>query len=66
MISRLTQASWDEAMGEFVLPYEHVRSAQNPARMLLEFAQSTYEAAAGTARWDRTDLERNPNRLAAP
>jgi Family of unknown function (DUF5996) len=63
------QASWNDAMGEFILPYEHVRTAQNPARMLLEFAQSTYEAAADTADWDRTHLERNPsapNRLAAP
>ena len=61
MISRLTQASWNDAMGEFILPYEHVRSARNPARMLLEFAQSTYEAAAGTAGWDRDKPRTQPS-----
>jgi hypothetical protein len=66
---RPPEASWNAEMTEFILPYEPVRSARNPARMLLEFAQSTYEAAADAAGWDRTHLERNPtapNRLAAP
>ena len=66
---RPAEASWNEALGEFILPYEHVRSAHNPTQLLLEFAQSTYEAAAGTAGWDRANLERNPtapNRSAAP
>ncbi|MDQ1742235.1 MAG: hypothetical protein QOE23_574, partial [Pseudonocardiales bacterium] len=51
-------ASWNDDLAEFILPYEHVRSADNPVRMLLEFAQTTYEAAAVTASWDRTSLER--------
>jgi hypothetical protein len=51
-------ASWSEQMGEFILPYEQVRSADRPEQLLFEFAQSTYEAAAVTANWDRASLER--------
>lgn len=51
-------ARWDHDLGEFVLPYELVRTAADPDKLLLEFLQSTYEAAATTARWDRDALER--------
>jgi hypothetical protein len=51
-------ASYDEALGEFVLPYELVRTADDPAAVLLEFLQSTYEAAATTGAWGRDLLER--------
>ena len=51
-------ARWDDALGEFVLPYELVRTAPDPDAVLLEFLQSTYEAAATTASWDRAALER--------
>lgn len=51
-------ASWNDALGEFVLPYEVVRSASDPDAVLLEFLRSTYEAAAQTADWNRTELER--------
>jgi hypothetical protein len=51
-------ASYDEALGEFVLPYEAVRTADDPDAVLLEFLQSTYEAAATAAAWDRDALER--------
>ena len=51
-------ARYDAAMGEFVLPYEAVRSAADPDAVLLEFLQSTYEAAADAAGWDRPALER--------
>lgn len=51
-------ASFDEALGEFVLPYEVVRTADDPDAVLLEFLQSTYEAAADRAAWDRAALER--------
>ncbi|MGB3409724.1 MAG: DUF5996 family protein [Microthrixaceae bacterium] len=40
-------------------PYELVRSADDPDQLLLEFLQSTYEAAAVTAGWDRDALERD-------
>lgn len=55
---RPPDAAWDEELGEFTLPYQSVRSAADPARMLLEFAESTYDAAADTASWDRASLER--------
>lgn len=51
-------AHWDDELGEFVLPYTAVRTAADPDAVLLEFLQSTYEAAASTAGWDRGALER--------
>lgn len=51
-------ARWDDDRSEFVLPYELVRTATEPDGSLLEFLQSTYEAAATTAAWDRAALER--------
>ena len=51
-------ATYDSALDEFVLPYELVRTAPDPDAVLLEFLQSTYEAAATSARWDRAALER--------
>jgi hypothetical protein len=50
-------AFFSEALGEFVLPYDAVRTADDPDRALLDFLQSTYEAAADAAKWDRRDLE---------
>ena len=51
-------ARYDEALGEFILPYEAVRAAEDPDGLLLSFLQATYEAAADLARWDRQALER--------
>jgi hypothetical protein len=51
-------ASYRKDMGEFVLPYEAVRTAPDPAATLFAFCQTTYEAAAINAKWDRADLER--------
>jgi hypothetical protein len=51
-------ARFDAALGEFVLPYEAVRTAASPEDMLLDFFQATYEAAADLARWPRAALER--------
>ncbi len=45
-------------LGEFVLPYDQVRQAATPDEALLDFLQSTYEAAANAAQWDRAALER--------
>ncbi len=50
-------AFFSEALGEFILPYDAVRSATQPEQALLEFLQSTYEAAANAAKWDRDALE---------
>jgi hypothetical protein len=51
------QASFNTTMGEFILPYEAMRKAPDPDAALLEFLQSTYEAAANCAHWDRAALE---------
>jgi hypothetical protein len=51
-------AVWNDELSEFVLPYEIVRTAPDPDAALLDFLQSTYEAAATTAKWDRAALER--------
>jgi hypothetical protein len=53
-------AFFSEALGEFVLPYDAVRMAAEPDRALLDFLQSTYEAAAKAAQWDRAALECAP------
>ena len=53
-------AIFNETYSEFVLPYSHVRAAEDPERMLGEFLQSTYDVAADLARWDRAALEREP------
>jgi hypothetical protein len=52
------QATFDEALGEFALPYTAVREANDPDALLLDFLQSTYEVAADKAGWDRGALER--------
>ena len=44
---------------EFILPYDVVREAASPDQVLLDFLQSTYEAAADLGKWDRVALERN-------
>ncbi|HUF77295.1 MAG TPA: DUF5996 family protein, partial [Thermoanaerobaculia bacterium] len=46
-------ATFDPGLGEFVLPYDAVRTAEAPDAALLAFCQSTYEAAAEAAGWDR-------------
>jgi hypothetical protein len=44
-------------LGEFLLPYEAVRTSENPEAELMRFLQSTYAAAADAAKWDRRALE---------
>jgi hypothetical protein len=53
-------ARFDGELGEFVLPYAAVRAATDPETELLAFLNSTYEAAATLAKWDRPALERLP------
>ena len=48
---------YHEELGQFLLPYDVVRTAASPDDVLLAFLQSTYEAAADNARWDRAALE---------
>jgi Family of unknown function (DUF5996) len=52
------QAFWDRGLGEFILPYEDLRTSASPDETLLTFLQSTYDAAADLAHWDRKALER--------
>jgi hypothetical protein len=52
-------AHFDKNLGEFVLPYEAMRTSADPDSALLEFLQTTYEAAANLAHWDRAALEAN-------
>jgi hypothetical protein len=53
-------ARFDPDLGEFVLAYADVRTSSDPEAMLTAFLQSTYEAAANLADWDREALEREP------
>jgi hypothetical protein len=50
-------ASFSKDLCEFILPYDAVRTAAEPERVLLEFLQSTYDAAADLGKWDRAALE---------
>jgi hypothetical protein len=60
-------AFYSEALHEFVLPYEAVRSSNNdPARTLMDFLQTTYEAAATKGGWDRAALECEPGLPGTP
>lgn len=50
-------ARFDQKLGEFLLPYEAVRTSADPEGELMKFLQSTYEVAADLAEWDRTAFE---------
>lgn len=50
---------YSTALGEFILPYEAVRTVSDPDGALLQFLQTTYESAAELANWDRAALERS-------
>jgi hypothetical protein len=55
-------ASYDAALGEFIYAYDDLRQENSPDQALLQFLESTYNAAADLARWDRSALERVPGR----
>jgi hypothetical protein len=57
-VIRPTAATYCHELGEFILPYESVRTAEDPDATVLDFAQSAYEAGANLAGWDRAALER--------
>lgn len=50
------QAFFHPDLGEFVLPYSAVQQADDPDQMLLSFLESTYDAAANSAQWDKAAL----------
>jgi len=53
-------ATYSEELGEYVLPYEAVRSSADPDATLFEFLQNTYDAVASLGNWDRSLLEERP------
>jgi len=59
-------AFYSSALGEFLLPYDAVRTAADPDAELVAFLHSTYEAAAELAGWDRVALECKPGLPGSP
>jgi hypothetical protein len=57
-VVRPAAAYYHKDLSEFVLPYEAVRTAASPVDDLTAFLESTYDAAADLARWNRSELER--------
>ena len=55
-------AFYSKENGQFLLPYEVVRTAADPDQALMGFLRSTYEAAAERGGWDRAMLEDDPRR----
>ena len=55
---RPSAAFFDAGLGEFILPYDSARNSSSPDESILDFLQTSYEAAANLANWDRHALER--------
>ena len=53
---RPAAAFYSDKLKEFLLPYEEVRRASDPAKAILELAESTYDAGSTLAGWDRARL----------
>jgi hypothetical protein len=53
------EAYYDDQFREFMLPYESMRKLRSPEDALMDFLQSTYDAAADLGRWPRKELERH-------
>ena len=63
--ARPAKAFYSTQLSEFLLSYDDVRATADPRAALLDFCQSTYEAAANLAKWDRASLESNLARAAS-
>lgn len=59
-------AFFHDQAGEFILPYDAVRTASDPDRTLLDFLETTYDAAARLGNWDRGSLECARGRIGVP
>jgi hypothetical protein len=59
------QGYYHNDLGEYILPYEAVRQSAEPEKILLDFMQSTYDAGANLAHWNRAALERSRSRSAS-
>jgi hypothetical protein len=55
--ARPAEAFFSKELGEFLLPYDAVRTARDPDAALMTFLQSTYDVAADLGKWDRASLE---------
>jgi len=64
-VIRPAAAWYHSALHEWVLPYDEVQRAADPDAMILQFLESTYDAAANLGAWDRAALERDPRGEAA-
>ncbi len=53
-------AGGNAQLSEFILMYDQMRASANPAGALLEFLESTYDAASRLAGWDRAALDARP------
>lgn len=62
---KVSVGSFDPVLGEWILPYEQVRTSANPQETLLTFLNETYALAADLGGWDRSRLDINPRRLDA-
>ena len=58
--ARPPAAFFNKQLGEFLLMYDDARACESPRDSLLEFCQSTYDAAADLGHWDRAALEKSP------
>jgi hypothetical protein len=58
--ARPAAAFYNKELGEFLLMYDDLRSMEAPRDALLDFCQTTYEAAADLGHWDRAALEKPP------
>jgi hypothetical protein len=63
---RPAQAFFSSELGEFILPYDAVRTASDPRRTLLDFLDSTYAGAADLGKWNRAELECAPGPIGRP
>jgi hypothetical protein len=59
-------AYYEAKLREFILPYDAVRNAEQPDQVLLDFAQSAYDAASKLGKWDRAALEEKKPALHSP
>lgn len=61
--AQVSVGTFDDELGEWILPYETVRTAADPDQMLLTFLNETYAVAADLAHWDRHLFDVDPHRL---
>jgi hypothetical protein len=57
---------YESKLREYILPYDAVRTAEKPDEVLLDFAQSAYDAASKLGKWDRDALEEKKPALHSP